>query len=126
MASKIPTRDLKIGMFVSDLDRPWVDTPFLLQGFLIEDDEQIATLRTHCEYVMVDRARSAGDEDEAPAVVTNTVPPRSPGPATPGARATHQSGPVPPKAAGSDPAPPDGARRESSVIPAAGRRPAPR
>src|SRR6185312_11955153 len=48
-------------------DRPWVDTPFLLQGFLIEDEEQIAALRANCEYVMVDRARSTGDEYEAPA-----------------------------------------------------------
>ncbi|HSJ98012.1 MAG TPA: DUF3391 domain-containing protein, partial [Myxococcota bacterium] len=67
MATKITTTDLKVGMFVADLDRPWVDTPFLLQGFLIEEEEQIAALRTHCEYVMVDRARSVGDEFEAPA-----------------------------------------------------------
>jgi HD-GYP domain-containing protein (c-di-GMP phosphodiesterase class II) len=69
MAAKLFTHELKVGMFVADLDRPWVDTPFLLQGFLIEDDEQIAALRAHCEYVMVDRARSTGDEYEAPAGV---------------------------------------------------------
>jgi HD-GYP domain-containing protein (c-di-GMP phosphodiesterase class II) len=68
MATKVSIHQLKIGMFVADLDRPWVDTPFLLQGFLIEDDEQIAALRAHCEYVMVDRARSTGDEYEAPPV----------------------------------------------------------
>ena len=62
MASKIFTTELKVGMFVADLDRPWVDTPFLLQGFLIENDEQILALRTHCEYVIVDRARSLGDQ----------------------------------------------------------------
>ena len=67
MASKVFTTDLKVGMFIADLDRPWEDTPFLLQGFLIEDDEQIATLRAHCEFVIVDRARSVGDEFEAPA-----------------------------------------------------------
>jgi putative nucleotidyltransferase with HDIG domain len=66
MATKVFTSDLKIGMFVADLDRPWVDTPFLLQGFLIEDDDQIAALRTHCEYVIVDRARSSGDQYQAP------------------------------------------------------------
>ena len=49
MATKVFTTDLKVGMFVADLDRPWVDTPFLLQGFVIEDDDQIAALRTHCE-----------------------------------------------------------------------------
>src|SRR2546421_10907112 len=69
MASKIDTNDLKVGMFVADLDRPWVDTPFLLQGFLIENEEQILALKTHCEYVMVDRGRSTGAEFEAPAVV---------------------------------------------------------
>ncbi|MEO5676650.1 MAG: HD-GYP domain-containing protein [Usitatibacter sp.] len=76
MATKIFSPDLKVGMFVADLDRPWVDTPFLLQGFLIEDQEQIAALRSHCEYVMVDRARSVGDEfvPAAPSA-TNTVPP---------------------------------------------------
>jgi HD-GYP domain-containing protein (c-di-GMP phosphodiesterase class II) len=74
MASKIYTTDLKVGMFVADLDRPWVDTPFLLQGFLIENDEQLLALKTHCEYVIVDRGRSTGAEFEAPAVV-------APGPA---------------------------------------------
>jgi HD-GYP domain-containing protein (c-di-GMP phosphodiesterase class II) len=66
MTTKVFTTDLKVGMFVADLDRPWVDTPFLLQGFLIEDEEQIAALRTHCEYVIIDRARSTGDQYQAP------------------------------------------------------------
>jgi len=74
MATKVFTHELKVGMFVADLDRPWVDTPFLLQGFLIEDDEQIAALRAHCEYVMVDRARSTGDEYEAPAGIAASTP----------------------------------------------------
>src|SRR6185437_14699298 len=70
MATKVLTHQLRIGMFVADLDRPWVDTPFLLQGFLIEDDEQIAALRAHCTFVMVDRARSTGDEYEGPPVTS--------------------------------------------------------
>ena len=65
MAHKVNTTDLKVGMFVADLDRPWTDTPFLLQGFLVEDQDQIAALQTHCEWVMVDRARSVGDQYEA-------------------------------------------------------------
>src|SRR5215210_5735481 len=78
MTTKVLTSALRVGMFVADLDRPWVDTPFLLQGFLIEDEEQIAALRAHCEYVIVDRARSVGDEYQAPAVAsvkTNSIPP---------------------------------------------------
>ena len=73
MASKIYTTDLKVGMFVADLDRPWVDTPFLLQGFLVENQEQILALKTHCEYVIVDRARSTGDQFEAPAAAAVAV-----------------------------------------------------
>jgi HD-GYP domain-containing protein (c-di-GMP phosphodiesterase class II) len=73
MASKIYTTDLKVGMFVADLDRPWVDTPFLLQGFLIENQEQVLALKTHCEYVIVDRARSTGDQFEAPAAAAVAV-----------------------------------------------------
>jgi HD-GYP domain-containing protein (c-di-GMP phosphodiesterase class II) len=57
----VPSSDLKIGMFVSDLDRPWVGTPFLLQGFLIEDETQLAQLREHCREVTVDQSRSLGD-----------------------------------------------------------------
>src|SRR5450432_3809115 len=78
MASKIFTSDLKVGMFVADLDRPWVDTPFLLQGFLIENEEQVLALKTHCNYVMVDRARSTGAEYESVSGIsaaTNTLPP---------------------------------------------------
>ena len=73
MATKIFTQDLRVGMFVADLDRPWVDTPFLLQGFLIESAEQINALREHCQFVIVDRARSTGDEYEPPAAVDTSV-----------------------------------------------------
>jgi HD-GYP domain-containing protein (c-di-GMP phosphodiesterase class II) len=66
METKVAVRDLKIGMFVADLDRPWIDTPFLLQGFLIEDEQQLRQLQRHCHFVIVDRARSTGEEYEAP------------------------------------------------------------
>jgi HD-GYP domain-containing protein (c-di-GMP phosphodiesterase class II) len=65
-------------MFVADLDRPWVDTPFLLQGFLIENETQIAQLRSHCEYVIVDRARSTGKEFAPPAAIDVQAPQRKP------------------------------------------------
>jgi len=48
-------------MFISDLDRPWIETPFLMQGFLIENEAQIATLQQYCRQVTVDRSRSLGD-----------------------------------------------------------------
>ena len=59
MLLKIGTQDLKIGMFVSELDRPWIDTPFLIQGFLIDNPVEINSLRLYCQYVYVDAFRSA-------------------------------------------------------------------
>lgn len=44
-------------MFVAELDRPWEGTPFLLQGFLVEDDNEQAKLADLCEYVVVDASR---------------------------------------------------------------------
>ena len=65
MYTKVLSTNLKVGMFVSDLDRPWIDTPFPLEGFLIEDSQQIAQLQRYCASVMVDRTRSLGGEYQA-------------------------------------------------------------
>jgi HD-GYP domain-containing protein (c-di-GMP phosphodiesterase class II) len=51
---KIATTELRVGMYVVELDRPWVDTPFLFQGFLISSEEEIDQLNEYCEYVYID------------------------------------------------------------------------
>ena len=53
---KVSTQHLKLGMFVSQLDRPWLDTPFLMQGFHIGDDHELSDLRLHCKYVYIDES----------------------------------------------------------------------
>lgn len=50
----VPTSRLKLGMFVAKLDRPWLETPFLFQGFFVNTVHDIDLLREHCEYVYVD------------------------------------------------------------------------
>ena len=64
MLQKTPVKDLKVGMFIADLDRPWMDTPFLLQGFVLENAQQIGEVRAHCQWVLVDPMRSSGPEFE--------------------------------------------------------------
>jgi len=54
MDRKISTAHLKVGMYVSKLDRPWVQTPFLLQGFYIDDETTICSLVRYCDYVYID------------------------------------------------------------------------
>ncbi|MCO5102146.1 MAG: DUF3391 domain-containing protein [Burkholderiaceae bacterium] len=51
---QIPVEMLQEGMFVVELDRPWLDTPFLLQGFLVGSRIELDTLRRYCRYVYVD------------------------------------------------------------------------
>lgn len=55
---KVMTGDLRIGMFVAELDRPWLDTPFLLQGFEIRDQEDLDSLHRYCTYVFIDLDRT--------------------------------------------------------------------
>lgn len=46
--------ELRTGMYVAELDIPWLDSPFMFQGFLLETDEDLQTLRDVCKYVFVD------------------------------------------------------------------------
>lgn len=63
---KTPVSQLDIGMFVCELDRPWLGTPFLLEGLLIEDQEQIALIASLCQFVYIDRTMSVGQYFTAP------------------------------------------------------------
>jgi putative nucleotidyltransferase with HDIG domain len=54
MKKRVMVQDLRIGMYVSELDRPWRETPFLFQGFEIRTDEELAQLRRLCRYVYIE------------------------------------------------------------------------
>lgn len=52
---KISTQDIQIGMYISQLDRPWIETPFPLQGFHVRSRDDVERLRIWCRHVYVDR-----------------------------------------------------------------------
>ena len=54
MKKKILIPELRKGMYVSELDRPWFGTPFLFQGFQIQTNEEIEQLRLCCQHVYID------------------------------------------------------------------------
>src|SRR5262245_50472459 len=56
--TRVEATDLEVGMYVSALDRDWLETPFLIQGFLIETREDIDRVRQYCQFVYVDQVRS--------------------------------------------------------------------
>lgn len=63
---KIAVHDLQVGMFVSDLDRPWHETPFPIQGFLIRSEDELRALVSYCRAVYVDVAETrSGVEAES-------------------------------------------------------------
>ena len=75
MDHKVNVAHLKIGMYVSNLDRPWIDTTFLLDGFLINSEEDLTALNQYCTYVFIDTDRGIGASEyieEAPRLKTNT------------------------------------------------------
>jgi len=57
MKKKIDASELMVGMYVCEVDRPWLETPFLFQGFPIKNFEDIENVRKVCKYVYIDTAR---------------------------------------------------------------------
>ena len=58
MKIKLDTSQLKKGMYVSELDRPWTETSFLLQGVLIESGEDISQVQEFSKFVYIDTEKS--------------------------------------------------------------------
>jgi len=61
---KIETANLECGMYVAQLDRPWLETPFLFKGFEIRDEKDLKQLRFFCKHVYVDATRGTVPKDQ--------------------------------------------------------------
>ncbi|MEH6557068.1 MAG: HD-GYP domain-containing protein [Oceanicoccus sp.] len=57
--TQIPVSGLKVGMYIAELDRPWLDTPFILQGFTISSVNEIETIAEYCEFVYIEDKEDA-------------------------------------------------------------------
>jgi HD-GYP domain-containing protein (c-di-GMP phosphodiesterase class II) len=58
LKKKISTLDLKPGMYVSELDRPWREADVLFQGFYVNTPEEIEDLRKKFSYIYIDANRN--------------------------------------------------------------------
>jgi len=65
---RVPVGELRFGMYIAELDRPWTDTPFMFQGFMLGTQQQLDALRKYCSTVIVDVERSAPLEAPVPRV----------------------------------------------------------
>jgi len=59
---KILANQLTLGMFVSELDKPWIESDFMLQGFILNDQADLDKIIATCTHVYIDRTRSIGDQ----------------------------------------------------------------
>ena len=55
---------LEVGMYVSRLDRPWIDTPFVLEGIRIKSKDDIEGLRKYTSFVFVDTEQGPTPDPE--------------------------------------------------------------
>jgi len=63
---RISVHSLRVGMYVVELDRPWIETPFLYQGFLIHHEDEIDQLCEYCDFVVIDVTQTEIKHKEKP------------------------------------------------------------
>src|SRR5580658_1476165 len=71
---EIPVEELNIGMYVVELDRPWLGTPFVFQGFPITSERLIEEVKKRCKTVFIDVERQwTEDDDDGPSEPQQSV-----------------------------------------------------
>ena len=67
MKKRVDIRDVRKGMYIAELDRPWIETPFLFQGFELNTDNELLQLQQLCQYVYIDTEEGLDLSPEAQA-----------------------------------------------------------
>ena len=73
MKKRIDANALVPGMYLSELDRPWRETPFPFQGFEVSSYEEIEWVKHNCSYVYIDVVLGS-DVTSQPAAAGNKGP----------------------------------------------------
>ncbi|WP_281061203.1 HD-GYP domain-containing protein [Sphingobium sp. Sx8-8] len=76
MLKRIRTQDVELGMFLHKLEGSWFSHPFWKSRILLEDPDQLATLKaSNVEWVQIDTERGADLTPKAPPQPTRTPVP---------------------------------------------------
>ena len=62
---QVSVNDLEFGVFIAELDRPWTDTPFLFQGFVLNNEKDLETLKKYCKKVVIDLEKGSDLPDRS-------------------------------------------------------------
>jgi HD-GYP domain-containing protein (c-di-GMP phosphodiesterase class II) len=71
MKIKKGVNELSLGMYVSDLDRPWIESSFLFQGFEIHTEAEIQKLINECKFVYIDTEKSSEHDKSSKGYVSS-------------------------------------------------------
>ena len=63
MKKEVSVEQLQFGVYISELDRPWQGTPFMFQGFILNNDRQLETLKQYCKKVIIDLEKGSDLDD---------------------------------------------------------------
>ena len=68
MKQKTSVDKIQLGMYVSELDRPWsavpFEPPFEIQGFIVSSETDLNQIKKYCQYVYVDIPEETDGEDD--------------------------------------------------------------
>jgi HD-GYP domain-containing protein (c-di-GMP phosphodiesterase class II) len=73
---RVPAMSLEPGMFIAELDRPWLETPFSVQGFVVRDSDEIMYVSNYVDHVYVDAEYTGPRQSLKLAVAPTSTTPR--------------------------------------------------
>ena len=59
MKKQVSVHQLNFGVYIHELDRPWTETPFMYQGFVLSSEAQLNALKKFCKNVHIDTDKGA-------------------------------------------------------------------
>lgn len=74
MHQKVDVKDLRVGMFVAELDIPWEESPFMFQGVELKGPNEILAIQEACSYVFVDYDEFSFNGESVPDPASTAVP----------------------------------------------------
>ena len=72
---QVSVSQLRFGVYIHELDRPWTDTPFMFQGFVLNTEAQLNALKQYCKKVSIDTEKGVDVQDRADPFANRVRPP---------------------------------------------------
>jgi HD-GYP domain-containing protein (c-di-GMP phosphodiesterase class II) len=70
--TRIDVKELRLGMYVSRLDKPWLESKFLFQGFELKTQSDIDAVRNECKFVYIDISKQ--NKTRATTITSSNTP----------------------------------------------------